>query len=136
MARLGPRGDRDPRSAAVYRGHLYRTAEGCRRNRNRHTAEDIRAVALENPMWGDGNKDIEIAGRGEPDTSTIFDPRRDIDGQRFFTTRPALATARLAGMLDNPSRSLAGRASLLDRKEALLPPHLPPALAGWAGDRS
>src|SRR5690348_9485793 len=122
MARLGPRGYRDPCSAAVYRGHLYRTAEGRRRNRDRHTAEDIRAIALENPMRRDGNKNIEIAGRGtadtglalagEPDTSAIFDPRRDVDRQRFFTTCPALATARLAGMLDNPSGSLAGRASL------------------------
>src|ERR1700756_5022580 len=145
MARLGPRGHRDPRSAAVYCRHLYRTAEGCRRNRDWDTAEDVRAVALEDPMRRHGNKNIEIAGggatdtslalAGEPDTSTILDPRRDVDRQRFFTTCPALATARLAGMLDDASSSLAGCASLFDRKEALLSPHPPSALAGWAGDR-
>src|SRR5690242_3170112 len=141
MARLGPRRHCDACPAAIYCRHLYRTAEGRRRNRDRHAAEDIRAIALENPMRRDANKDIKIAVgdatdtgltlAAEPDTSAVLDPRGNVDGQRFFPTCPTLATARFAGMLDNPSSSLAGRASLLDRKEALLPPHLPPALAGW-----
>src|SRR3984893_11532571 len=145
VPRLRSRRHRNARPAAIHGRHLDRAAEGCRRDRERHPTMDVGAVALEDPMRGNADEDEEITRRGAADTDLAFsakadadavlDPGRDIDRQRLLAPRPALAAARLARIVDDPSGTLAAGAGPLDREEALLGADAPAAVAGRAGYR-
>src|SRR5262249_30006818 len=65
----------------------------------------------------------------------VLDPSRDINRQRLLASRPALAAARLARIVDDSSGALAAGAGPLDREEALLGAETPAAVAGRAGYR-
>src|SRR5271166_3832245 len=145
MARLGPRRHGHPRPAAVDGRHLDRAAQSSRRDRDRHPAIDIGAVALEDPVRRHADEDVKIACRGatnpdlaftcESDANAILDAGRDVDRQGLFAPYAALAATRLAGIIDDPPGPLTAGAGPLDRKETLLHPHPPPPMAGRAGDR-
>ena len=75
-------------------------AERRRRHRDRHAAEDVGAVALEELVRLDRQEDVEVAGRaaaqaglalaGQADAGAVLDARRDVDRQRALldVTRP------------------------------------------------
>src|SRR6516164_10909036 len=91
---------------------------------------DIGTVTLEDPMRCHTDKDEEITRRGATDPNLAFareshpnavlDSCRDVDRQRFFASRPTLAAARLAGIVDDPSGTLTAGAGLLHCEETLL----------------
>src|SRR5208282_937136 len=145
VAALGSGRHIDARARAVERGHLDGAAEGCRRHRNRHAAENIGAVALEEEVRLDGEKDVEVAGRrsphaglalaGEPDARAVLDPRRDRDRKRLLARDPSAAVADAARIADDAARALARRAGALDGEEALLRAHAAMAMAGLAARR-
>src|SRR5712671_1000068 len=144
MTRLGPGRHGDPRPAAVHGRHLDRAAERCGRERDRHAAEDVCAVSLKDAMRRDGNENVEIARRSAADADLAFTRQtdagavlhtgRNVGRQCLFAVGPALAGARLAGIIDNPSGSLACRAGSLDREEALLDARPSATVAGRARD--
>src|SRR5947209_2843342 len=145
VARLRPRRDGHAGAAAFDGRHLDGAAERRRRHRDRHPAEDVGAVALEDRVGRDADENVEVAWRGavhpgfalagEADAGAVLDPGRDIDRQCLLAADAALATAALARFLDDLSRALAGGAGALDREEALLRAHPSVALAGAASDR-
>ena len=85
LAGLGAFGDFHPRLAAVDGRHLDLAAECRRRHGDRHAAEQIGAVALEELVRLDREEDVEVAGRpaphaglalaGEPDARPVLDAR-------------------------------------------------------------
>src|SRR3984893_4585126 len=145
VPRLRSRRHRNARPAAIHRRDLDRAAERRRRDRERHPAMDVGAVALEDPMGGDADEDEEIARRSaadadlafspETDADAVLDPGRYTDRQRLLAPRPALAAACLAGIVDHPSGTLAAGAGPLDGEEALLGADASAAVASRAGYR-
>src|SRR6476620_1762059 len=87
LAALGALRDLHLRLAAVDGRHLDLAANSCRGHGDRHAGKVGGAVALEELMRLDGEKDIEVAGRsaeqsrlafaGEPDPRAGFDACRD-----------------------------------------------------------
>ena len=103
------------------------------------------AVALEDPVRCHADEDEQIARRstadadlafsGKPHADAVLDPGGDVDRQRLFAPRAALAAARLARIVDDPPGTLAAGAGLLEREKTLLHAQLPAAVAPRAGDR-
>src|SRR5262249_58091482 len=60
-------------------------------------------------------------------------PGGNVDRQCLFAPPPALSAASLAGIVDDPSGTLAAGASLLDREKTLLHAQFPATLAPRAG---
>ena len=143
VARLRAGGNLHLGPAAVDRGHLDFAAERRPRQRQRHAAVDVGAVALENFMRADADMDVEIARRcalrpglalaGQPDAGAVLDAGRNRHLQRPLALHGAAAVADLAGVLDHPAGAAAGRAGPLDQEETLLRPHLALAAARRAG---
>src|SRR6185312_7297412 len=115
-------------------------AERRGREGDRHPAEDVGAVALEELVRLDRQEDVEVARRtaaqaglaliGQPDARAVLDTGRDVHRQRALLDDAALAGAFGAGVLDHLAASLAGRAGALDGEEALARAHLAVAVAG------
>src|SRR5690606_16012622 len=137
LAVLRALGNLDARLRAVERGHLERAAEGCRRHRDRHLAEQVVAVALEQFLRLVRQEDVEVAGRaaaiaglalaGEPDAGAVLDAGRDVDRERPLLGDAALARALAARVLDGVAAAMALRAGALDGEEALRGAHAPRA---------
>src|SRR5262249_3761054 len=135
--------DLHPRPAAVDGRHLNLSAESSRGHGNRHAAEQVRAVALEELMRLDRKEDVEIARRtaahprlafaSAPDARAILDAHGNGDGERALARDAAGAVAGWARRIDGLAASLAGRASALDGEEALAGAHFADAAAGAAG---
>ena len=89
----------------------------------------VGAVALEERMRRERQKNIEVAGRpaphpglafaGEPDAGAVLDARRDVDRERALARDAARARAGRARIVDHLAAALAGRAGALEREEAL-----------------
>src|SRR5580704_17989090 len=123
MAGLRPGRDSDPGPAALDGRHLDRAAERGGRERDRHAAEDVGAVALKDRVLRDADEDVEIAWRRgaqpdltfacEADAGAVFDARRNVDRQRLLAPHAALSAAGLARLLDRLADAMAGRAGAL-----------------------
>ena len=68
---------RDTRPAAVDGRDLGASAQGRRGHGNRHTAIDVGPVALEQPMRGNGNEDVEVTRRSAPKSGLAFSAQPD-----------------------------------------------------------
>src|SRR5512138_4034309 len=89
----------------------------------------VGAIALEEFVRRQRQKDVEVAGRAAADTGfafagkanagAVFDPLRDVDRQRALARDAALAGAGGAGILDHLAAALTARAGPLQREEAL-----------------
>src|SRR6056297_3974828 len=88
-------------------------------------------------------EDVEVARRAapqscfafprEPDAGARLDAGGNVHAERTVLLDPAGTAAGLAGVLDDLAESGTGRAGALDRKEALLGPHLSHSRTGGAG---
>src|SRR6185437_15179526 len=127
---------------AVDRRHLELAAERGRHHRDRHAAVQVGAVALEEVVAADREKDVEVAGRpaararvalaGEPDAGAVLDAGRNVDRQRAVALHPAGAGAGRARIVDHLAAAVAGRTGALEREEALGLADLAVARAGRA----
>src|SRR5262245_56514614 len=89
----------------------------------------VGALALEERMRAQGEKNIEVARRtaadagfafaGEPDAGAVLDAGRDVHGQCALARHPPRAGAGRAGIADHLAAALAVRAGALQREEAL-----------------
>src|SRR5262249_3742496 len=114
-------------------------------HRDRHAAEDVGAVALEEAMRADRHENVEITRRraaqtglalaGEANTRAVLDAGRDLDLQDLLLARAAGAGAARTRLVDHAPGAVAARAGALDGEEALLGAHLAVALAGRTVDR-
>ena len=105
----------------------------------------IQAVALEQVVRLDGDKNVEIARRRAPrarftltreaDSRPILDASRDVDIEGPRLGRPTAAAAGWAGILDDVACALTGRTGAFDREETLLGTNLARALARATGFR-
>src|SRR5207248_2381852 len=110
VARLGARRDRDAGAAALNGRHFDRAAERGRRDRDRHAAKDVRAVALRELVRSDADENVEVARggavrpafafAGEADARPVLDTRRDIDRQGLLAPHAALPAAGFARLVD------------------------------------
>ena len=83
--------------------HLELAAERRRGHRDRHAAEEVGAVALEELVRLDRQEDVEVAGRaaaqarlafaGEADAGAVLDAGRDVDRERALLGDAAGAAA-------------------------------------------
>jgi hypothetical protein len=134
LARLGARRNLDPGAAAVDRRHLDLATQGGGGHRDRHAAEQVHPVALEDRVLLHLDEDVEIALRpaaqagfalaGKPDPRAGFHPGGNVHRKLAFLFHPALAVAGAAGVLDGLAHAVAVRAGAFDREEALLRPDL------------
>src|SRR6185437_1139828 len=142
MARLRPRRDRHLGAAAIDGRHLDGAAQSRNRHRDRHVAVNMRAVALEQRMRPDAEKNVEIAiaaaahpgfaFAGEADARAVLHPRRDGDIERLLLAHAALAAAAAARIVDHLAGAVAGGTGALHGEEALLRAHPAAAAAGRA----
>jgi hypothetical protein len=112
---------------------------------DRHAAEQMHPVALEDRVLFHLDEDVKIARRpaaqtglaltGQPDAGAGLHPCGMFTDSCFSFCDPALAAAGLARVLDDLAHAVAGGAGAFDGEEALLRPHLAHAVAGRAGDR-
>ena len=119
----------DPRLAAVDRRHLEFAAQRRRHHRDRNTAMQVGAVALEERVRGERQENIEVAGRpaahaglafaGEANAGAVLDAGRDVDRQRALARDPSRARAGRARVFDHLAAALADRTGALEREEAL-----------------
>ena len=142
LAGLAALGDLDPRLAAVDLRHVELAAERRGGERDRHAAEDVGAVALEELVRPDRQEDVEVAGRAaaharlalaaEADAGAVLDAGRDVDAELPLLGDAAGAAALEAGVGDHLAAALAGRAGALDREVARGGADAPVAVAGRA----
>src|SRR5262245_6758445 len=145
LAGLRAGGHRDLDASAVDARHLDRAAERRRRDRQRHRAIEMVALALEERVRRDRQEDVEIARRpaahadfalaGEADAIAVLDARRNVHLQVLLLADAAGAVAALARLLDDLAGAAAGMAGALDREETLAGPHAAGAPAGRADHR-
>src|SRR6516162_7728458 len=119
-SRLRPLRDADPGLPAVERPDHELSAERSLDHRDRHPAVEIGAVALENRMRLDREKDIEIAGRpaaqsrlslaAEPNPRPVLDAGGNVDRKRPLSRYAAGAPAHVARTVDRLSAPVTGRA--------------------------
>src|SRR5690606_8428809 len=142
LARLGAFRHRHAGFRAVQRCDVESAAERRRRHGDRHGAEEIRPVALEELVWLHRQEDVEVAGRAaahagfafalQADAGAVLDAGGNVDRQRTLFRDPALAMAFGARIVDRLATAVAGRAGALHRKEALARAHAPGPVAGAA----
>ena len=144
FASLGADGHFDAGLAAVDGGHLDLATQGGGGDADGDAAEQVHAVALEDRVILDLDKDVQIA-RGaathasltltsQTDAGAGFDASRDVDRQRAFLFNPTGAPAGFAGVFDDLALTIAGRTGAFDGEEALLRANLAHAGTGRAGD--
>src|SRR5206468_488327 len=138
-------GNLHPRRGAIERGDIDLAAHRSRRHRDRHLAEDIGAVPLEELVRLDRQEDVEVAGRaaaqaglalaGKADARAVLDALGNVDRERALLGDAARAAAGRTRVLDRFAAPLAVGAGALDREKALARPHLAVARARRAGGR-
>ena len=119
--------------------HHHLAAERRLHHGDRHLAEQVGAVALEERMRLGRDEDVEIARRAaaraglafarQADARAVFDAGGDVDGQRALARDAAGAAADRARIVDRLAAPAACRAGALDGEETLLRPHAPVAAA-------
>src|SRR5205814_2349313 len=96
--------------AAIDRRHVEFAAERRADHRDRHPAIEVGAVALEEGMAGEREKNIKVARRpaahaglafaGEPDAGAVLDATRNVDRQSALARNAPGAGAVRARILD------------------------------------
>src|SRR6266700_3660464 len=119
LSRLGLGGDPDP-CRTVQRRDFDVSAEGRRREADRHLAMQVVVVALEHGVGLDLDLHLEVACRTavhpglafsrEANAVAVVDSRRDFHGERFLLLYARGAVAARAGFRDDFSGPVAGRA--------------------------
>ena len=104
LAALAALGHLHARLLAVDGGNFDLPAQRRRGHRDRHAAEDVGAVALEELVRLDRQEDVEIAGRsaaqaglalaGQPYLGAVLDARRNVDGQGALSSSPGPSRCR------------------------------------------
>src|SRR5688572_6279626 len=138
------RGDLDLR-LAVERGDLDLAAERRGREADRHLAMQVGAFALEHRVRLQLHDDVEIAVGAavdarlafarETDAVVLVDARGNLHRQRLLLPRASRALAAVAGVAHDLAGTVAARARLLDREEALRDANLAAAVAARASLR-
>src|SRR5271154_388216 len=138
-------GNADPRLGSVERADGEFAPERCLHHRDRHPAIEVGAVALEERMRLDGEKNVKVAGRpaphsrlalaGETNAGAVLDAGGNIDRERALPGPAAGAGAFVARIFDRLPAAVTGGAGAFDGEEALLRAHPPMAAAGLAGYR-
>ena len=118
-ARLGARLDLDL-LVAVDRRHAGARAQGGLGDRDVELVVELGALALQLGVRRDVDRDVQAARRTAPrpglalareaDLVALVDAGRDRDPELLAPLGPAVAVARLAGLLDDPALALAARA--------------------------
>src|SRR5262249_41609350 len=131
--------------AAVDGRHLELAAERGRHHRDRHAAMQVGAVALEEAVPADRQKDVEVARRpptraglalaGEADAGAVLDAGRNVDRERAVALHAAGAGAGRAGIVDHLTAPMTRRTGPLEGEEALRLADLAVTRAGHAGLR-
>src|SRR5262249_51417045 len=136
--------DREPLLALEGRsGDL--PAQDQRREREVKAQDDVVPLPLEDLVFADGQHDVEVSGRAagrprvalrlDPQTRPALDPGRNADRDLAGAALAPLAAAIPAGLLDDASRSPAGRAGPGHHQDALRDPLPAASSAGRAGLR-
>src|SRR5688572_18180525 len=133
------------RGLPLERRDLDAAAEGRRREADRHLAGKVRAVALEDRVLPHHDLDVQVPGGAavparfalarEPDAVSGVDAGRNLDRQPLVRAHAAVSGTNRAGILDDRAATLATRAGLLDREDALADPHLAGTGTGFASHR-
>src|SRR6266567_7373655 len=144
LSRLGLGGDPDP-CRTVQRRDFDVSAEGRRREADRHLAMQVVVVALEHGVRLDLDLHVEVACRTavhpglafsrEANAVAVVDSRRNFHGERFLLLYARGAVAARAGFRDDFSGPVTVRARLLDGEKSLLHAYLAVPFAGRAGSR-
>src|SRR6516225_4134507 len=114
---------------AVDGRHLDLAAQRRKDHGDRHSAVQIGALALEERMRADREKNVEVPGRStaharlafarESYAGAVLDARGDVDRERALARHPPGARAGWAGVVDDLSAALAGGTGPLEREETL-----------------
>src|SRR2546427_1665773 len=144
LARLGARGDLDPR-LAVERGHLDLRPQGGLSEAERDLAHHVGSLADEERMLAHAEHDVEVAGHAgvraglalaaQLEARAAVDAGRHLDAELVRPPLHAGALAAGARVRDDRALPVAVAARLGDREEALLQVHLPRAAALRTGAR-
>src|SRR5690606_185190 len=128
---------------AIERGHDQLGAQRGLAEADRHLAEEVVALALEDVVLAHPHFDVEVARRRaggaglalarQADAVAVVDAGRNLHLQHFFRLDAAGAVAGLARVADGLAVAGAVRAGLLDAEDALLHAHATVAAAGAAG---
>src|SRR5260370_39067873 len=135
--------DGDPGLAPVQGGHVLVAAQRGLGHADRHLAEEVGAVALEEGMVLHADDDVEVPRRppeaarlalaSDAELAARVDPGRDLDLQLALDGDLALAVAGLALAGHHPPGAAAAPAGPGHAEEALLERHLSRAAPGGAG---
>src|SRR5262249_4623203 len=133
------------RDRAVQRRHLDVAAQGRLAEGDRHLADEVVAVALEQRVLADAGDHVQVAaGRAgvaglalaaDPDAGAVVHAGRHVDLQRPPGLDPAAAVAVRTGVGDDLAAAAAAGTGLLQAEEALVDEHRPLAAAAPAHRR-
>src|SRR5262249_14168492 len=143
LAGLRPLRNFHPRLAAVHGRHIEVAAERGGGHGDGHAAKNVGAVALEELVRLDREKNVEVAGRtathaglafaGEADAGAVFHAGRNVHRKRALLHDAPRAATGGTRIIDDLAAPLAGRTRALDGKEALRGAYLAGARAGRRG---
>ena len=130
--------------SALEGGDTNLTAERGGGKGNRHLAGEIHAVAGKNLVLLDVNDDVKITGRASAKaslsatsaakTGLAFDAGGDFDFDATCLFHTPFALAGVAGLFNDATGAVTGRAGLSDLEKAARCDHLTTPAAGRAGD--